>query len=79
MSFANNSVSIFFFYLKLVSKSLDLVREQGAIRFKSAAYTAVREHFESDRNAAIGQEMKVLKPVLGKLGYLSQDSRSSQP
>ena len=33
------------------------------------AYTAVREHFESDRNAAIGQEMNVLKPVLSKSGF----------
>ncbi|MGD9226892.1 MAG: hypothetical protein PVF26_10370 [Desulfobacterales bacterium] len=27
---------------------------KASIRFKSGAYTAVREHFESDRNAAIG-------------------------
>jgi hypothetical protein len=38
-------------------KSLDLVRGQGGIRFKSGAYTSVREHFETDHNAAIGQEM----------------------
>ncbi len=29
-------------------KLLDLVREQGEIRFKSGAYTLVREHFEAD-------------------------------
>jgi len=28
------------------------------------AYTIVREHFESNRNAAIGREMKVRKPVI---------------
>jgi hypothetical protein len=38
-------------------KRLDLVRGQGGIRFESGAYTSVREHFETDRNAAIGQEM----------------------
>ena len=32
----------------------DHARRQGAIRFKSGAYTSVREHFESDRNAAFG-------------------------
>jgi hypothetical protein len=34
------------------------------IRFKGGAYTAAREHFKSDHNAAIGQEISVLKPVL---------------
>jgi len=38
-------------------KSLDLVRGQGAIRFKSGAYTIVREHFESARYTASGQKM----------------------
>ncbi len=49
---------------KLVDKPLDFVRGQGAIRFKSGAYTLVREHFESDWNAAIGQKMTVYQPVL---------------
>ena len=40
-------------------RPLDLAREQGGIRFKSGAYTIVREHFESDSNTAIGQEMTV--------------------
>ena len=38
-------------------KTSDHARRQGAIRFKSGAYTIVREHFESDRNAAFGYEM----------------------
>jgi hypothetical protein len=46
-------------YLEPVSKALDFVRWQGVIRFKSGAYTAVREHFKSDRNAARGQKMKL--------------------
>jgi hypothetical protein len=62
-----------------VSKFLNLVREQGAIRFESGAYTATREHFESDRIAAIGPEMTVLKPVSSKFGYLSQYLYLSQP
>ena len=37
---------------------------KASIRFKSGAYTLVREHFELNRNAAIGQEMMDLKPVL---------------
>jgi hypothetical protein len=40
-------------------KLLDLAREHGEIRFKSGAYTAVREHFESNFNTAIGQEITV--------------------
>jgi len=40
-------------------KPLDLGRGQGAIWRKSGAYTEVREHFEADRNAAIGQEVMV--------------------
>jgi len=35
-------------------KILDYVRGQGVIRFKSGAYTSVREHFEADHNVAIG-------------------------
>ena len=34
------------------------------IRFESGTYTVVREHFKSDHNTAIGQEISVLKPVL---------------
>jgi hypothetical protein len=30
-----------------------------ADRFKSGAYTLVREHFEAIRNAALGQKMKL--------------------
>ena len=40
---------------ELVSKRLDIVRGQGLMRFKNGAYTLVREYFEPDRNAAIGQ------------------------
>jgi hypothetical protein len=43
----------------LIDKNLVFVRGQGAIRFKSGAYTEVREHFEADRNTAIGQNMRV--------------------
>jgi hypothetical protein len=42
---------------KPVFRALDLVRGQGVSRFKSGAYTIVREHFEAARNTAIGQEM----------------------
>ena len=49
-----------FIIAKFALKPLDLVRGQGAIWFKSGAYTRVREHFEANRNAAIGQEMNVL-------------------
>jgi len=45
--------------VKLPIKPLDLVRGQGKIRFESGAYTRVREYFEPDFNAAIGQEMRV--------------------
>ena len=45
--------------LKLPLKALDLARGQGEIRFKNGAYTQVREYFEPDFNAAIGQEMRV--------------------
>jgi hypothetical protein len=76
LGFLHNRIT---FFLKLVSKFLDLGREQGAIRFESGAHTAVREHFESDRNAAIGQEMNVLKPVSNKFEFLSQYARFSQP
>jgi hypothetical protein len=46
-------------HCKVGSKPLDLVRNQGAIRLKSGAYTLVREHFEPNRNADIRQEMTV--------------------
>ena len=48
---------------KLALKALDLVRWQGARGLESGAYTPVREHFQSPRNAASGQEMKLLKTV----------------
>ena len=35
----------------------DSVQGQGTIDLKSGAYTSVREHFQTDRNAAIGQYM----------------------
>jgi hypothetical protein len=38
-------------------KILDRAKEQGALRQKSGAYTSVREHFLSERNAAIWCEM----------------------
>jgi hypothetical protein len=44
-------------------KTPDHARRQGAIRFKSGAYTSVREHFESDRNTSI----RVLDGVLNSL------------
>jgi hypothetical protein len=40
---------------KLALKLSDPVRGQGAIWFKSGAYTIVSEHFEPNRNAAIGK------------------------
>jgi len=41
-----------------ISKTSAFVRGQGAIRFKSGAYTLVREHFELGCNAAIGQKIE---------------------
>ncbi len=41
-----------------------LFEGKASIQFKSGAYTIVREHFEPNRNAAIGREMKVRKPVI---------------
>ena len=56
--------TFFYFYIfELVSKQLDLVRGQGTVGFESGAYTIVLEHFESDCNIAIRQEMKLWKPV----------------
>jgi hypothetical protein len=46
---------------KLVSEGPGFVRGQGAIRLKSGAYTAVCEHFESNRNAGIWQKMGLAK------------------
>jgi len=50
---------VFFNKSRIDFKLLDLVREHGEIRFKSGAYTLVREHFESNFNKALGQEMTV--------------------
>ena len=41
-----------------------LSESKASIQRKSGAYTYVREHFELNRNAAIGQKIMVLKPVL---------------
>ena len=57
-------MQLFFYYLsKRVSEALDFVLGQGGIQVESGAYTIVREHFELDPNAVIGQKMKILKPV----------------
>ena len=53
---------------KLVSKRLGFGSGQGAGGLKSGAYTAVCEHFEPTRNAALGQKMSVLKRVLREGG-----------
>jgi hypothetical protein len=45
--------------VKLAFKPLGFDRGQDVIRFKSGAYTPVREHFESNHNAAHGQKMMV--------------------
>jgi hypothetical protein len=39
-------------------KTVDFYRGHGLIRFKSGAETIVREHFEANRNAAIGENMR---------------------
>ncbi len=52
---------------KKAYKALDLGRGQGVNRFKNGAYTLVREYFESIHNTAIGQEMRLYKPVLGRV------------
>ena len=44
---------------ELDAKWLDFVRGQDAIRFKNGAYTIVREYFETDCNAAVGQKMAI--------------------
>jgi hypothetical protein len=49
------------FLCKTVLKLPDFVREQGANRFISGAYTTVREHFETVRSAARGQKMAIYK------------------
>jgi hypothetical protein len=46
--------------LKTVIKTPEFFRGQGAIRFKSGAYTQVREHFEPNWNAVIVKIMVVL-------------------
>jgi len=43
------------FYYRSGFKTRSNVRGQGAKRFKSGAYTLVREHFETFCNAAIGR------------------------
>jgi hypothetical protein len=48
----------------MVSKALDFAREQGAEGFLKRSVHEVREHFESFRNAAPEQKMKLLKPFL---------------
>jgi hypothetical protein len=45
--------------VELAFKPFDFGCGQGAIRFKSGAYTSVREHFEANRNAVHGQKMMV--------------------
>ena len=42
---------------KPFSKCQIMFESKASIRFKSGAYTLVREHFEPDRNAAIGHKM----------------------
>ena len=54
-----SEINAFLYNSRIDFKRLDFVREQGGIRFKNGAYTQVREYFESDRNAAIGQKMTV--------------------
>ena len=41
----------------LVPKALNFFRWQDVTQFKSGAYALVREHFELNRNAVIGQKM----------------------
>ena len=53
------------FLCKTVLKLPDFVRELGANRFKSGAYTTVREHFGAVRNAARGQKMVIYKQFWG--------------
>ena len=53
MRLQKNELKTFEFF-KSDFKTPDHTRRQGAIRFESGAYTLVREHFESDRNAALG-------------------------
>ena len=45
------------------------------IRFKSGAYTLVREHFKADRNKALEQEMIVFKTVLVYLATAMENAR----
>ncbi len=60
---------------------------KASIRFKSGAYTLVREHFEPYRNAAIGHKMGLHNKFLvdyhdraaGKMYHLSADTTHQQP
>jgi hypothetical protein len=52
------------------------------IRFKSGAYTIVREHFEVDHNTAIGQKIRFyffLRKSLNRLALTSYRGSVSQP
>ena len=52
--FIGSKLASQFLGFRIAFKSLDHVRGQGAGRFKSGAYTLVREHFETARNAVLG-------------------------
>ena len=43
--------------IEVVSKPQIVFKGKASIRFKSGAYTLVREHFKSNRNAASGRKM----------------------
>ncbi len=45
------------------------------IRFKSRAYTLVREAFKSDRNTALEQKMTAIKTVLVDLPPTMENAR----
>jgi len=46
---------IFIIQVEVVSKWQITFKGKASIRFKSGAYTLVREHFKSNRNTAIGR------------------------
>ena len=56
----------------MISERLGFGSGQGEIGFKNGAYTVVREYFESNFNAALGQKMSALKSFL--VGVLPDDA-----
>ncbi len=58
------TVECLYYNIKTGFKNLAFVRGQGVDSIqKTKAYMLVRVDFESDGNTAIGQKIRILKPV----------------